>query len=84
MIKTIVLMENKERKRDGDDHHLLVLIGRDGDELSLLEDERLELAPWQLDYVVLLDDVEAWLILVHRVEYCLHTHTNRIATNRNK
>ncbi len=51
--------------------HLFVLIGGDSDELGLLEHERVELAPWQLDDVVLLDDVEARLVLVHRVEYGL-------------
>jgi hypothetical protein len=51
---------------------LLVLVGRDRNELGLLEDERLEFAPRQLENVALLDNVEARLVLVHRVQDGLH------------
>ena len=47
---------------------LLVLVGRDGDELRLLEHVGAEGAPGQLQHVVGADDVEARLVLVHRIQ----------------
>ena len=48
----------------------MVLVGRDGRELRLGEDERLELLPRGGGRVLRApDDVEARLVAVHRVEY---------------
>ncbi len=48
--------------------HLFVLVGCDGDELTLLEDVRPERGVGQLHDVAGADQVKAGLILVHRVE----------------
>ena len=50
---------------------LLVLVGRDPDELGLLEDVRPERRVGQLQDVVGADQVKAWLVLVHGVQDCL-------------
>ena len=47
---------------------LFVLVGSDGDELGLLEDEGAERAVRQLQDVVGHHEVEAGLVLVHRVQ----------------
>jgi hypothetical protein len=47
---------------------LLVLVGRDPDERRLLEDVRPEGGVGQLRYITGADEVEAGLVLVHRVQ----------------
>ena len=52
--------------------HLLVLVRRHCDELSLFEDVCSEGAVRELEDVIGTDQVEAGLVLVHRVEDRLH------------
>ena len=63
----------------------LILVGCDGDEDGLGEDEGFELLGLQcLDRraVLALDDVHTWLVLVHRVQDYLQT--SQIQTNFKK
>jgi len=52
---------------------LLVLVGGHGDERRLVERVRVERVPAHAEDVVRLNDVDAWLVLVHRVQYDLQT-----------
>ena len=68
-----------ERIRMNVERHLLVLVGGDCDELGLTEEERVEATVGQLEDVVGANQVEARLVLVHRVQNRLFSKTN--ATN---
>jgi len=57
--------------------YLFVLVGGDGDERRLCEGERVEDVPSHAEDVVRLDDVNAWLVFMHRVQYYLHTMTRK-------
>ena len=48
--------------------HLFILIGCHSDEGCLLERVRVEGRPAHAEDVVSLNDVDTWLVLVHRVE----------------
>ena len=63
----------------------LILVGCDGDEDGLGEDEGFELLGLQcLDRraVLALDDVHTWLVLVHRVQDYLQTSQIHIYVNK--
>ena len=51
--------------------YLFILIGGHGYKLGFFKDKRLKFAPRQFEYVTLLDYVKPWLVLVHRIQYCL-------------
>jgi hypothetical protein len=48
--------------------HLFTLIGGDSEELRFLEDHGAEGAPRDFVDVVALDDMDSWLVTVHRVQ----------------
>ena len=54
-----------------------ILVGGHGEEYRLWESECFEDVPSHADDVVRLDDMNAWLVFMHRVQYDLYTMTRK-------
>lgn len=70
------------RERERTRTYLFILIGGDGDEFRLFEDERSKRAPAQVDDRVRARDVEARLILMHGIQDRLQRESHESARAR--